>query len=287
MVCCSIGGIIRVRLIKKGLGKSVQTTRIRGGVGLRHPDDCGMNDELPDSFCRSRFAYEAHMVRVRAVLYDPCHRADLGDKYRVKVLEDLLLFEERFNSLIQTVMGEETERAHHVTRWAVLEYFRICTWNRAWAWNKTEYLHKDFDTRWASQFEQLVRLQTDGRTRQGMAGAMRFLCYYCPSPSCGSQGFCAEFCADCERDMSLMKATRTSGSEGGISHAERTKQFAAWKLKQPAASPSTRAAFDKAHPRPTPTSRFTKDAVVSLSTAMDFLSLKQEVVREPKSAAEL
>ena len=53
---------------------------------------------------------------MKAVLYDPCRQADLGDKYRVKVLEDLLIFEERFNSLIQTVMGDESERAHHVTR---------------------------------------------------------------------------------------------------------------------------------------------------------------------------
>jgi hypothetical protein len=84
-----------------------------------------------------------------------------------------------------------------------------------------------------------------------------------------------------------MKAARSSGSEGGASYAERSKQYAAWKLKQPAASSSTRAAFDKAHPRPASTSVASKEAVVSLSTAMDFLSLKQEIVREPKSAAEL
>ena len=75
--------------------------------------------------------------------------------------------------------------------------------------------------------------------------------------------------------------------EGGVSHAERSKQFAAWKLKQSAAATSTRAAFDKAHPCPPSTSTSVKDSVVSLSTAMDFLSLKQEVVREPRSAAEL
>jgi len=65
------------------------------------------------------------------------------------------------------------------------------------------------------------------------------------------------------------------------------KQFAAWKLKQPAASSATRAAFDKAYPRPSSTPSTKKDIVVSLSSAMDFLSLKQEVVREPRSAAEL
>jgi len=84
-----------------------------------------------------------------------------------------------------------------------------------------------------------------------------------------------------------MKSTRSSVSEGGASYAERSKQFAAWKLKQPASATSTRAAFDKAHPRPASTSTSVKDSVVSLSAAMDFLSLKQEVVREPRSAAEL
>ena len=185
-MCCPIGGIIRVRLIKQGAGKVVESKRMRGGKGLHHPKDCGMNDDMPDTFCRSRFAFAAQMTKICAVLYDPSHCEALGDGFRVRTLEDIMKFEERFNALISRVMGEESNRALHVTKWAVLEYFRICTWNRAWCNSNTKLLWKNFDVRWTAEFDQLVRLQPDGRTRQGMAGAMRFLCYYCPSSSCGA-----------------------------------------------------------------------------------------------------
>ena len=145
--------------------------------------------------------------------------------------------------------------------------------------------------RWTMELDQLVRLQPDGRTRQGMAGAMRFLCYYCPSSSCGAEGYCAEFCADCKRGLSQMKAKSTAGESTGA-RAAHEKEFQAWRAKQPSGAPVTKAAYNKANPKAVSgggasaaTSKV--EAFTSQTSAMDFLSLRQEIVREPRSAADV
>ena len=88
-------------------------------------------------------------------------------------------------------------KPHHVTRWAVLLHFLIITWNTAMTRGEFKYLTLDFDNRWNQEFEALIQ-ETNGRTLARIDDCMKFLLYVCPTKTCGSLGFCAEFCFYCK-----------------------------------------------------------------------------------------
>ena len=60
-----------------------------------------------------------------------------------------------------------------------------------------KYLILDFDNRWSREFEGLIQ-ETNGRTIARIDDCMKFLLYVCPTQTCGSLGFCAEFCFYCK-----------------------------------------------------------------------------------------
>jgi hypothetical protein len=87
-----------------------------------------------------------------------------------------------------------------------------------------------------------------------------------------------------------MKA-KAAPAESSGQKAAHERDFQAWKAKQPTGSAVTSAAYKKANPKAAwsgPTAAASKvEAFTSQTSAMDFLSLRQEIVREPRSAADV
>ena len=161
----------------------MEMKRIRGGVGRRSLKECGVSDDVPHVFCRSRQEWVLFMKEMRRLLRDADHKAQLTASDQTELEEQLHIFKESMDRRINLVMGESATatRRYHVTQWAVIQYFMLVTWNRAFCRGDVKVLTKDIDVRWQAWFAPLVD-EVGDVTKQPMALAMRFLGYHCPMP---------------------------------------------------------------------------------------------------------
>jgi hypothetical protein len=238
-----------------------------------------MADDLVFIYPRSISQFKALMAEVRAHLYDSANKAALGDSYRVSVSEALIKFERVFLNRVKMVMDDS--RKFHITKWATFLYCFICTWCRAFAHGKPDLLWKKFDSRWDAYFESFIRV-SDGVMKLGIFDSLRLLCYYCPVSQCGAQGFCAEFCGSCHRGVQQMKTSSVT-TASGKSKAQYQAAYDEWKKANPSKT-HNKTEFLKAKPEfeKRSVSAPTKSGeMLSLTSAMAFLAINQEIIQEP------
>jgi hypothetical protein len=234
-----VGGLHKVKWKKVGTELRIVVEKIRGPRGCRHPDDSGMSGDLLYAVCRSRYEWEASTATTKAMLYHPARKGAIDDTARSQILDHVMKFEELFRNKINVVMGPARNMEHHVRRWAVLEYFRQVTWNRALSRGNHRLLWRHFDVRWTSEFEPLLHLH-DGQPRVDMHVAMKFLFYGCTTPACLTKGFCAEMCAYCKKGVERITSSRTGAS---YTSDQIEQAYQAWKSKRRDGTDSSMKAF--------------------------------------------
>jgi hypothetical protein len=182
---------------------NTEVTLLSGPFGKRDKNQCGVKERCPNIFPQSRVQY-LDFMREQTDMLQRISKAALVNKdysaYQMinEDLATLYQFNEQFSRRVELVMGGVgMHKPHHITRWAVLLHFLIITWNTAMTRGEFKYLTLDFDNRWNQEFEALIQ-ETNGRTLARIDDCMKFLLYVCPTQTCGSLGFCAEFCFYCK-----------------------------------------------------------------------------------------
>ena len=152
VMCDTVGGLFSVKIHGKHLktGTVMEASRIRGGLGHRSLSACGIKDNVQHVFCRSRLEWPMFMKEMRALLRDPDHKEHRTVEQLADLDEHLHLFEEGVSRWIEIIMGDAVSatRQFHVTEWAVLQYFIVVTWNRAFCRNDSSLLVLNLDVRW-------------------------------------------------------------------------------------------------------------------------------------------
>ena len=270
------GGCFLAVLVKRGLGRVLKLKRVIGPVGREQKSKWTLADSYDYLWPCSLAAFRALMSEVKARLYASANKKGLGDTWRIRVMEALIKFERVFLNRVDLV--NDGSREFHVTKWATLLYYFICVWCRAFAHNTPELLWQDFDLRWQSQFQDLLRIQ-HGIPKMGMYEAMQLCCYSCPVASCGAVAACAEFCPHCLRGTNLIAR---SGSVSKNSKGFKTA-FQAWSKTQGKHKTLTalKAEFIEHHPEYQSKAPSASEKL-SIAAAMAWLVSHQEIIQEPR-----
>jgi hypothetical protein len=228
------------------------------------------------------------MKEMRALLRDPDHKELMTADQLTQLDEHLHLFEEGINRWIEIIMGSisTATRQFHVTEWAVIQYFIVVTWNRAFCRGDSSLLISNLDVRWQAWFAPLVDRMGDVM-KQPMSVAMKFLGYHCTMPTCRFHGFCATLCGACKNGQPVRgKAPqkRESG-RGGYTQDQADKAFLEWKKKD-GNSKKKKSSFLAECPQYLMDggSESARSTSMNPQEAMEYLARHQTVVLEPTGA---
>jgi hypothetical protein len=270
--------------------KKLQIEMVSPPSGKRSVGECGVRFESLHCFPQSHAQLEDFFAEQFDFLHDMSARSgeDMSQQALVKIHSisvAMTNFRRMILRLCDVVLLPYPKL--HITIYAVILRFLLVTWNMAMAHDDIDLLTTSFQQRFERDYQPLLFGANMGETVQGIADAMTFIHYICPSHHCSAVGMAAEHCFHCSIGV------HCSGGGGGGSDKDGGKGFTeaaykAWRGKiesKGSKEDITRAAFKKTLPLSTsaaPT-RAQARTVVSTYTA---LARNQSVICAPGAAYE-